>query len=418
MDPLPSPSAAPSDPRPVLPPAPRELDPAAAATLRDALTRAAFDHRIFQTLGMVGGPGWKGYMRSVLPRLPSPACGTLARFFIIRDDLSDVLLAPALGGREVLAALHHAGLAAQTPEGFWQCPVVLIPAPGALAFSDPIDDPASGDPPDDFILPIGSASRYVDDLSVRDPADLAIDLGCGQGFLALRALTHARRAIATDINPRALAFARANAALAGATERVDTRLGSFFEPLADAAGSIDLLTCNPPFIINPAAHVTALTSAWEGDGMLEHLLRTTPGMLKDGGWATILGIWEHQGPTDWAARIPPWLDGAGCDALILQFRTYTPEEYGQHWFTPEVHPTSEPAWRALCQRRGIGAVTFGGVILRKRRGPNWLRALYTLINLRTGPAGDQLRALFTTQTALQSLSAPDALLDRRLRASV
>jgi SAM-dependent methyltransferase len=286
---------------------------------------------------------------------------------------------------------------------------------GVLAFSDPIDDPASVNPPDEYIMPVSGSSRFVDDLAVRERCELAVDLGCGQGFLALRALTHAQRCIATDINPRALAFARTNASLGGGSERIDTRQGSFFEPLADVMGGVDLLTCNPPFVIQPGAHTTASVSPTEGDGMLEHLVRTIPRVLREGGWGTLIGIWEHASLPDWVSRVRGWVEGCGCDVLALQFRTYRPEEYLQQWFPPEVAAESEPGWRELCERRKIGGVTYGGIVMRKRAGANWLRSLFTLINVRTGGASEQLRGYFRTQTALHAGGGPESILNHRVR---
>jgi SAM-dependent methyltransferase len=397
----------------ILPPPPKELDPATAATLRAALIAGGMEGGIFRLLGMVGPPGWKASMRAASFRLPG-AGGVLTRFFIVGDELREPELAPAIGGPDVLAALERAEIAQRGSVG-WRCRLILIPAGGVLAFSDPIEDPASTTPPDEFILPIGVATRFVDDLSVREPCELAIDLGCGQGYLALRSLTHAQRCIASDINPRAVAFARLNAGLNGGADRVDTRLGSFFEPLADVAGRIDLITCNPPFIILPGEHVTALSTSMEGDGMLEHLVRTSPAMLREGGWATYIGLWEHPDLADWVSRIRGWSEGSGCDVLTLQFRTYRPDEYFQQWFDPAQRAGAEPGWRAVCERRRIGAITYGGIILRKRAGTNWLRAMFTLINVRAGEASDQLRAFFASQTALEALPSAAAILDHRLR---
>lgn len=398
-----------------LPPPPKEIDSRAASLMREAIAGAPFDGSVFRVLGMAGLAGWRSAMRTALPRLPTAACAALSKFFIINDPVPQDELAAALGGPEVLAALESAALAVRTPEGHFRCLFNMAPAAGVLAFSDPIDDPATESPPDDFIMPVSGSSRFVDDLAVREPCELAIDLGCGQGYLAIRSLTHARRCIASDINARAIAFARTNASLAGAGERIECRQGSFFEPLRDVAGRVGLLTCNPPFIMLPGGHTTASVTQMEGDGMLEHLVRGVPEMLSTGGWATLIGLWENADQQDWVSRIRGWLEGAGCDALVLQFRTYRPEEYLQQWFPPEVRAGAEQGWRALCERRRIGAITFGGIIVRKRLATNWLRSMFTLINVRSGPASDQLRAYFATQTALQSIPSPEALLDRRLR---
>lgn len=401
-----------------LPPEPREIEPSAATLLRDAAARAGFNHWIFRVIGLVGSNGWKAAARAALARLPSPACATFVRFFLIRDELPQAVLDEALGGPEVLPALERAGLAARTTDGSWLCPVVLNPASDLFAFSDPIDDPASLSPPDDYILPVGGSTRFVDDLAVREPCGLAVDLGCGQGFLSLRALGHASRCIATDINPRALAFTRANASLNGAGDRIECRLGSLFEPLGDVEGKVDLLTCNPPFIIQPGGNTKAAVTSMEGDSMFEHIVRRIPSMLREGGWATVIGIWAHGALQEWETPVRAWLSGGRVDALLLRFRTYPAGEYLQNWFPPAMREASEPGWRTLCETRGIGAVTFGGLVLRRRPGPNWVRAMLTLINIRTGGASAQLRAYFKTQTILQAMPTPGMIMNRRLRSAV
>jgi hypothetical protein len=178
-------------------------------------------------------------------------------------------------------------------------------------------------------------------------------------------------------------------------------------------GAIDLLTCNPPFIVQPGGHVTAVATAMEGDSMLEHLARGMPRMLRDGGWATVIGIWEHAGVEDWVSRPAGWVQG--CDVLLLRFRTYLPDEYLVSWFPPDMRAGMERSWRDLCTRRGIGAMTYGGVVMRRRAGANWMRALSTIIEVRSGGASEQVRALFDTQTALQGMSTPEEVLKLRLR---
>src|SRR6516162_11870107 len=122
-----------------LPPAPREIDPAAARLFLEAAARVEFDARAFRTLGIAGVPGWKASMRNILPRLPSPACAVLSRFFIIRDPVPEHELVPALGGPSVLAAFEQAGLAERVGFGVLRCPFVMIPAAGVMAFSDAIE---------------------------------------------------------------------------------------------------------------------------------------------------------------------------------------------------------------------------------------------------------------------------------------
>jgi hypothetical protein len=398
-----------------LPPAPRPVDADTARRLRDAAARAEFDGQIFRYLGVIGSPGWRASMREKWPKMVTFDCGTLVRLFIVRDPVPETIAAGAVGGGEVLTALVKSGILVGESGGMVRCPFQLTPAAGVLVLTDAIDDPASANPPDDYVIPVSGAARGVDDLTPREPCDLVIDLACGQGFHALRSMTHAKRCIATDINARALDFARANASLLGASDRIDIRQGSFFEPVADVVGKVDLLTCNPPFVMQPGAHITSAVSPTEGDGMVEGLVRGLPRMLREGAWGVMSGLWENAEPRDWSARVREWLAEAGCDALVLQFQTYLPEEYLTAWFPPEVRVGIEPGWRALCEKRRIGAVTYGAVIVRKRAGQNWLATLSTPIFARTGAAGEQIKAYFASQTAMQNMWGPVDLLDRRLR---
>ncbi len=398
-----------------LPPPPRALDSESARLLREAFARAEFDFNCTRSLGLIGAPGWKASTREKAPRLATFACGVLVRFFVVRDPLPPDLVAQAVGGVAVLAALEAAGTVVKLPDGTLQCPFQLTPVVGAVVMSDAIDDPASASPPEEYIIPVSGAARAVDDLTVREPCDLAVDLACGQGYHALRSMPHARRSIATDINPRAIAFARANAALHGVPDRVEVRPGSFYEPLSDVAGKIDLLTCNPPFVMQPGAHVTSAVSATEGDGMIEGLVKGLPPMLREGGWGTMCGLWENADPRHWHSRVSAWLAGSACDALILQFQTYLPDEYLLAWFPPDVRAGIVPGWRVLCERRKIAAVTYGAIIVRKRAGQNWLATLSTPIFARSGSASEQVKAYFASQTALQNMWGPVDLLDRRLR---
>jgi SAM-dependent methyltransferase len=403
----------------MLPPPPGEIEPSAAAALRAAFERAGFDQSVFRVTGPIGDPGWTGVVRQAATTLSQSgrqAAGLLVRFLFLRDPMGASELEPALGADApaVVAALERARIAEAAGDGRVRMACILLPGNGTYAMSDLIDDPAGENTPDDYILPIGESTRFVDDLAVRVPCGLAVDLGCGQGYHALRALSHARRCIATDINPRAVAFAKANAALAGASERVECRVGSFFEPLQDAKGQVGLLTCNPPYIMNPAVQTTALVNAFEGDGMMEHLVRTTPSMLAEGGWADIIGLWEHTDLADPVSRLSLWLQNSGCDALILQFRTYRPEDYYQQWMAPEVRAKGEAAWRELVDKRHIGAITFGGVILHKRTpapgSSNWVRSFLTWIKIRSGAASSQLVGYFNTQTALAAAGSTDEFL--------
>jgi len=129
---------------------------------------------------------------------------------------------------------------------------------------------------------LGPDSYRFADLVERELAPefdgLAVDLGGGCGVGALVAARRAPRArlLIADINPRALALARINAAHAGIA--VETLLA---DGLEGAPARIDLVMANPPYMANAAQtysnggdrHGAGLSLAWVGAA----LTRLVPG---------------------------------------------------------------------------------------------------------------------------------------------
>ena len=97
----------------------------------------------------------------------------------------------------------------------------------------------------DAVFPLCKENRYfVRHLEVAQ-GSRALDLCTGSGIIALACARKAREVVAVDINPRAIEFARLNAALNGMVEKVDVRLGNLFDPVRGE--KFDLITANPPF---------------------------------------------------------------------------------------------------------------------------------------------------------------------------
>lgn len=85
-------------------------------------------------------------------------------------------------------------------------------------------------------------------LAAREqPLRRAVDIGCGAapGALVVADACPQAQVSAVDINPRALAFAKANAALAGM--ELQLREGSLLDPVE---GEFDLIVSNPPYMLD------------------------------------------------------------------------------------------------------------------------------------------------------------------------
>jgi methylase of polypeptide subunit release factors len=101
---------------------------------------------------------------------------------------------------------------------------------------------------------VRSLSQSLAGFAVHAPCRV-IDVGCGTGAGGLCAAavlaTHRPEIVLTDINPRALRFARINAALNGIA-RVETVHSDLF---ANVAGTANLIISNPPYLVDPFARL-------------------------------------------------------------------------------------------------------------------------------------------------------------------
>jgi methylase of polypeptide subunit release factors len=263
----------------------------------------------------------------------------------------------------------------------------------------------------DRVLGVVPASETLARLTVRRPAKRALDLGTGCGVQALLLARHSERVISVDVNPRALAFARFNAALNGTTN-VHGREGSWFAPVAEER--FDTIACNPPYVVSPDAAYTYRDGGLPRDEVCRMVVREAAQHLADGGFATILCNWIHD--DSWIDPVQSWVVDTGCDALLLHYATVDPVGYAARWNTelharaPKIFETTVRRWIDYYRAEGIARIGLGAVILRRRRGvPNWVRAL----DMATGPtcpSGDHVLRLFKAADFLESLNG-----DRLLR---
>ena len=310
----------------------------------------------------------------------------------------------------------------------------------------------------DHVLGVGGASTTLAQVTVRRPVARVLDLGTGCGIQSLHALLHADRVTATDISHRALAFARFNAALAGVRAdgpagpdahsaagpaagpaagreagpaRLDLRLGSMLEPVAD--DRFDLVVSNPPFVItprNPDVPTYEYRDAGRtGDAIVRELVTGVRTVLAPGGVAQLLGNWEVRRGERWDERVGAWLAESGLSGWVVQRELQDPAQYAETWIrdggtTPdrdrEAWRTSYGAWLDDFASRDVEAIGFGIVTLVDD-GLDWRRLEEVTGTVRQplGPAIDaSLRARAALAggdlTDLRLVVAPDVTEERYL----
>lgn len=334
-------------------------------------------------------------------QLPSgTALPTLIKLFCLGIPVPTDELNRAVGRGTVD---HLALIAVVTQERDSTIPLIAIDATQDLLIAH---DPARrGESlPRDHVIGLGPAPRTLAALTVRTKAGRVLDLGTGSGIHALLAVNHCDEVVATDINPRALAYTRFNAALNRLTMPT-TRQGDLFQPVAEE--SFDLIVANPPYVLSPDSSVHFRDSGMAGDGLSRTVVREAARHLNDGAFASILVSWAHREEEAWAEPLAGWVRGVGCDALLLRFRTYDPLTYASLWIKEETEFAGTlDRWLGYYRQLDIPAMSSGAVILRRRSGVNWRRSAQVLAApiqnasdhlLRIFGAGDRLACMPDTE---------------------
>ena len=138
--------------------------------------------------------------------------------------------------------------------------------------------------------------------------ELAFDIGTGTGVLAaILARRGVKRVVATDMDERALACARANIGRLGLDGRVEVQEADLFPQ-----GVASLVVCNPPWL--PARPSSPLEHAIydEDSRMLRGFLAGLRGHLAPGGegWLVVSDLAEHLGLRA-PGELAGWVDAAG-----------------------------------------------------------------------------------------------------------
>jgi methylase of polypeptide subunit release factors len=230
-------------------------------------------------------------------------------------------------------------------------------------------DPAGRPQRRDHVLGVGGASLTLAQLTVRRPVARALDVGTGCGVQALHLSTHNESVTATDSVPRALRLAATTAALSDVT--VELLEGDLVDPVAER--EFDLVVCNPPFVVGPAARFDYRDGGLPGDELSRRAVRACASILADGGIAQLLVNWLHVDGEDWRNRVSAWVSDLDVDAWLLERDVEEPAAYVTTWLDDagESGDTElRERWLAWFAAERIDAVGFGWVVLRRGDAPH------------------------------------------------
>ncbi len=387
-------------------------DRAAAAIVGDALRAVGYTTEAIEELLGDDGPSADLAESVVLERrLPRSAIATTIRLLLLQRPVTTIDAAAALGHDGVDALL---GIGLVTADGERLVPRArLVPAEGIYlafdGFSRGQDDPPG------WVSSFTPTAYWLASLTPRRRVERALDIGTGNGAHALLAAAHANHVIATDVNPRALAFTQISAGLNG-IENVETRLGSLFEPVAGE--TFDLITCNAPYVISPERRWQYRDGGLPGDQLSERVVREAALHLADGGHASVLVSWLAESEDDPDERIHEWLEGNGCDAWVLGLSGADPLDHAAGWnehFTgdPDTMGAALDEWAEYFAALAAGWITEGAVLLRKRDGDHHVVRADPVDEEELEFASDQIERVFAA-LALVAEEGASAVTEARL----
>jgi methylase of polypeptide subunit release factors len=381
-------------------------DQEAAAAVGEALRAIGYDEdAIEDRLGEDGIAAEGGEALVHALRLAADELGDAIRLLLLARPVSRSSFAAA-------SELVQLGLASD--EGGLLVPRArVVPTEGVYltfdTFSDGVNDPAG------WVASFTPTAYWLASLTPRRHVARAVDIGTGNGVHALLAARHAGHVIATDVNPRALAFTQISAAMNGLAN-VETRLGSLFDPVAGE--TFGLITCNAPFVISPQARWQYRDAGYPGDEFSRLVVTNAAAHLEDDGFASVTVSWLAASEDEPDEHVYGWLEGNGCDAWILGLAGSDPVDHAAGWNDhlspdPDAYTAAIDEWTRYFAGLGAAWISEGGVVMHKRAGDRHVVRADGVDEDELEFASDQIDRVFTALAAIARDG--DAVLEGRMR---
>lgn len=264
-----------------------------------------------------------------------------------------------------LEGLLQQGLLRREPQG-WRALSELYPCLGKLIFTD---RHLSTDFHAQHVYELGTDSYVLARVTPRKTGQRALDLCTGSGVHAILATDHHSQVVAVDLNPRALQFARFNAAFNEVESRCNFLQGDLYQPLSPEL-RFDLITANPPFVPTGGMEMELHRGAGrDGEEVSRRLVEGLPDHLKVGGTFSMVLDYPIFSHSRYLERLKRWLGGqSGWGVAVLLMGVDSREEYIKAHLDasdPSLYAARYQEFLTQLESQGIEEMAFGNVFIRR-----------------------------------------------------
>lgn len=182
------------------------------------------------------------------------------------------------------------------------------------------------------------------------PGGRILDIGCGAGpgGIAAALASLDSELFLADINPQALAFARANAQLAGLPDARFVQSDLF----ASLEGRFDLIAANPPYLVDAGERAYRHGGGALGSSLSVRIVAESLEHLAHGGRLVLYtGAPIVEGRDSFLDAVAPLLEHAGC---LFSYREIDPDVFGEELDSPAYADAERIAVVALVATRPLG----------------------------------------------------------------
>lgn len=224
-------------------------------------------------------------------------------------------------GDSAISALDRLGWLALGDDGV-RCRVELYPCAGSYFFSDAFFKVMGSWP--DQVYWLGGDSYQLAYAVPRRPLGQSLDICTGSGIHAILSSYHSQASLGFDINPRAIAFSKLNAAFNG-RDNCQFVLSDGYQEAGQRV--FDRITINPPFVPCPE-NIGELYRAGGGTGesVTEKVVRGLPQYLAPGGLFAMTTEAAETRTSTPLERLRSWL-GPGWGLSALYFNRFPLNDY-------------------------------------------------------------------------------------------